>query len=370
MDPRDLPSYRADAPGARLDSEPWARSWAAFFAAVFDERDSSARQFIANAWTERIPSQGGFLVPEGLRAQVMAYMTPAVVRPRAMVLPMGSLRLGVPLLDNPSQANGAQALGGLTFSFVRDGDPVPSSAPALGRMILTARKLAALVPVPDELASDAAGAMDDFTARVVALGYSWAEDDYFIAGDGVDQPEGILNAGGAKKVSRANSGQVPVTADIAAMISALHPAALAAGYQPGVTDVGWLVSESLLGAWLQMYLVPGGSAATAGAPASLPDWLNLGDGHEVAPSILGLPAMVTDHQPAAGSGGDLALADLRNYVIGDRMELAVDRSERGSGFVADVTNYRFRARVDGRYWVREQTTTKAGSTASPVVILE
>lgn len=368
MDPRDQPGYRPDAPGARLDGEEWAKSWPAFLAAAFGE-DGSARQFIANAWSERVPSEGGLLVPEGLRAQVMAYMTPAIVRPRAMVLPMGSLRLGVPVLDNPAQS---QALGGLTFSFTEAAQAITSSTPTLARAVLEARKLAALVAVPNELADDAAGPIGDFFSRVVAMGLSWVEDDYFIGtnGTGAGVPQSILNAPCAKSVSRTNSGQVPVAADIASMISALHPAALAAGMTPGVTDIAWLVSVSLLGAWLQMYLVPGGSAASAGAPASLPAWLSLGDGHDIAPSILGLPAFPTDHQPAAGSAGDLMLADLRNYIIGDRLELTVERSALGSGFPLDISNYRFRTRVDGRYWVQSTTTTEASATVSPVVVLK
>jgi HK97 family phage major capsid protein len=360
--------YRQDAPGARLDSQEWAQSWPAFLAAAFSERDSSARQFIANAMGERVPAEGGFLVPEQLRSQVMAYVTPAVVRPRAMVLPMGSLRLGVPVLDNPSQASSAQALGGLTFSFTEDGKAITSSTPSFGRALLTARKLAALAAVPNELADDAAGAFGDFTSRVVALGLAWAEDDYFIAGTGTGQPEGIVSAGCAVAVSRAASGVVSA-ADVATMLSSLHPAALAAGLTPGVTDVGWLVSESVIASVLQAYLVPGGSAATAGAPASLPSWLSLGDGHEVGPSILGLPAFVTDHQAAVGSAGDLVLVDLRNYLIGDRLELTVKRSQLGPGFVTDISNYRFTTRVDGRYYVQSQTVTKAGSTVAPVVVL-
>lgn len=368
MDFRDSPLYRADAPGARLDSEPWARSWPSYFAAVFGA-DASARQFIRNAWTERVPSEGGFLVPESLRAQVMSYIAPAVVRPRAMVLPMGTLRMGVPHVDNPSQASGAQALGGLTFSFVEDGAAIPPSTPGLGRAMLQARKLAALVSVPNELESDAAGALGDFIARVVGIGYAWAEDDHFIAGTGAHGPQGILNAECALTQTRTSAGTV-TSADVAGMLSKLHPAALAAGLMPDVTDVGWLVSQALLVSILQMYLVPGGSAATAGAPASLPDWLNLGDGQKVTPSILGLPAFVTDHQPAAGTQGDLALADLRNYLVGDRMELTVERSAAGSGLVTDVTNYRFKARVDGRYFVPGSTTTEAAQAVSPVVILK
>lgn len=371
MDFRDSPHYRADAPGARLDSEPWARSWPAFLAAITSERDSTARQFIMNAWTERIPSEGGFLVPEQLRAQVLSYVTPAVVRPRAMVLPMGSLRLGVPVLDNPSQGSGKQALGGLTFAFTEDGAAIAASAPSFGRTVLEAQKLAALVGVPGELESDAAGALGDFISRVVAIGYSWAEDDYFITGTGTGQPQGVLNAPCAVTVNRAAESLVG-SADIAGMVSALHPAALAAGLQPGVTDIGWLVSESVLTDILQAYLVPGGNGATAGDPAALPPWLNLGDGHDTGPSILGLPAFVSDHSPALGDTGDIALIDFRNYLIGDRLELTADRSALGSGFVTDVTNYRFRARVDGRYFVPGPLTPEnqsGSSTVSPVVVL-
>lgn len=369
MDLRSLPAYRPGAPGARLDGQPWAASWPAFLAAVYDERDSSARQFIMNAWTERVPSEGGFLVPEGLRAQVMSYVTPAVVRPRAMVLPMGSLRLGVPVLDNPSQASGTQALGGLTFGFYDNDAAIATSTPGFSRLVLEAQKLAALVGVPNELDSDAAGALTDFFTRVVALGYSWYEDDAFIGGSGVFGPQGVLNASCAVTVTRAASDTVGAS-DVAGMVSRLHPASLAAGLTPGVTDVGWLVSETVLAKILQDYLVPSGGTVTSGAPVALPDWLNLGDGHETGPSILGLPAFVSDHSPALGDTGDIALVDFRNYLVGDRMELTVDRSPLGSGFVADVTNYRFRARIDGRYWVPGPVTPENGSdTVSPVVVL-
>jgi HK97 family phage major capsid protein len=374
MDFRDSPHYRADAPGARLDDQPWARSWPAFLSAVFDSRDGSARQFIRNAWTERIPSEGGFLVPESLRASVMAYVTPAVVRPRALVLPMGTLRMGIPVLDSSSQAGGAQSLGGMTFSFVQDGAAIPSSTPGLARVMLEAQKLAALAAIPNELDSDAAGALGDLFSRVVALGYSWYEDDAFIGGNGAGQPQGVLNAPCAVTVTRAASG-LPAAADLANMISAFHPASLAAGYAPEVNGVGWLVSQSVITGILQQYLVPGGGTATSGAPASLPAWLSLGDGRLTAPAILGLPALISDHSPAAGSAGDIALVDFRHYAIGDRMELTVDRSAAGSGFASDVTNYRFRARVDGRYTVMGPITPEIGAgddnadLVSPVVIL-
>lgn len=363
--------HRPDAPGAVLDSQPWARSWASFLRAVNDPRDGSARQFIANAAAqmgERVGSEGGFLVPEVLRAQVLAYMTPAIVRPRAQVLPMSSLRLPVPTLDNPSQASSAQVLGGLTFSFTEEGASIAASTPAFGRIVLEARKLAALCTAPNELADDAAGAWGDFLARVIAMGLAWVEDDYFIGtnGTGAGCPQGVVNAPCAVAVTRATSSVVSL-ADVAKMVNALHPASLSAGLMPGVTDVTWLVSASAFTSLLEMYLLIG-SVPTSAAAAGIP-WLSLGDGHDVGPSMLGLPLRVTDHQPAVGSKGDLILADLRHYVIGDRQVMQIERSWKGAQFIDDASYFRVRSRVDGRYWVQSATTTAAAQQVSPVAVL-
>jgi hypothetical protein len=50
--------------------------------------------------------------------------------------------------------------------------------------------------------------------------------------------------------------------------------------------------------------------------------------------------------------------------------MTVERSAAGSGFAADVVNYRFRARVDGRYFVQGPMTTEASQQVSPVVVLK
>lgn len=367
--------YRPDAPGAVLDGEPWARSWAAFLAAVNDPRDSSARQFIANAMSERVPAEGGFLVPENLRSQVMAYMTPAIMRPRAMVLPMSSLRLPVPTLDNPSQASGTQALGGLTFAFAEEGAAIPSSTPAFGRVVLEARKLAALMAAPNELADDAAGAFGDFLARVIAMGYAWYEDDAFIgsAGTGVSAPQSIMNAPCAVTFTRNGGGGAALQfVDIVKMFRALHPASKQSGLTSGVTTTAWLMSASVMDSILEMYF----SAGAGPTPIPPSGWFTMGDGDKIGPSMLGLPAIVTDHQPASGSPGDIILADLRHYLIGDRLTMTVERSAAGSGFITDVSNFRIRSRIDGRYWIQSSTTTETGAGSgganlvSPVVVLQ
>lgn len=358
--------HRPDAPGAALDGEPWARSWASYLRAVNDRHDGSARTFIANAMSERIPSEGGFLVPERLRSQVLSYMTPAQVRPRACVLQMDSLRAPIPTLDNPSQASGAQALGGLTFAFTEDGAQIATSNPGFGRVVLEARKLAAQMVTPDELADDASEAFGDFLARVIALGLSWVEDDFFIGtnGTGVGCPQSLLNAPCAVTVSRGTSSKVLLD-DLAKMVNGLHPASLSAGLMPGITGVAWLVSASAFTTLLELYLGIGTPANTAVASS---DWIDLGDGCDVGPSLLGLPLLATDHQPAVGSKGDVILADLRHYLIGDRLAMTVERSA-APGFASDQSYFKVKSRVDGRYWIQSATTTESAQLVSPVVVL-
>ena len=361
--------YRPDAPGAVLDGQPWARSWPAFIKAINNPNDSSVRQYIANAASmgERVGAEGGFLVPEVLRSQVMSYMTPAIMRPRAMVLPMSSLRLPVPILDNPSQSGTTEALGGLSFSFAEEGAALTATAPSFGRVVLEARKFAAYMQnVPNELVNDAAGAFGDFLARVVALGYSWAEDDFFINtnGTGVGCPQSLIYAPAAVTITRGTSNKV-LMPDIAAMFKALAPASKQTGLTPGVTSVAWLLSASVMDYILEMYYNPTGSEVVS--PSG---WFSMGDGDKIGPSFLGLPVIVTDHQPSIGNLGDVILADLEKYLIGDRLTMTVERSQESGGFIYDASNFRIRSRVDGRYWIQSSSTTEAGQNVSPVVVLQ
>lgn len=343
--------------------------------AITDPGDASARQFIVNAtpatFSERIPGQGGFLVPEILRSQVLAFMTGAIVRPRAMVLPMAGPRLAVPTLDNLTQASSTQALGGLTFAWAEESAGITPSLPAFGRTVLEARKAAAyMVGVDNGFVEDAAGAFGDFTASVLAQGYSWFEDDYFFSGTGVGEPQGILNAPCAVAVTRTNSAGAAIFADIVAMFRALHPGIKQHGLTSGVTSVAWLLSASVVDALVESYLnVGGASAPSTITPVAPPGWFTMGDGDKITPSLLGLPAIVTDHQPASGSVGDVMLCDLSKYLIGDQLAMTIERAAEGKAFPSDASDFRIRARLDGRYWIQSATVTEANQNVSPVVVL-
>lgn len=344
-------------PGAVLDKYPFAKSWAAYLKAI--RADGPDRRTIANAWTERVPSEGGFLVPWSLTEQVFAYLTAAVIWPRASVLPMGEYRVGLPVLDNPSQASGAQGLGGVTFSLTPDGGAIPASNPQFGAQFLEARKLAALLsPVPNELASDAEAAFGDLFSRVVGMGLAWELDDLFYNGDGAAEPQGLLNSGAALEVTRVNSSDPPVHADVIALLKKLHPASK--------KSATWLASEDTFDALIDEYLSVGSPVTQAVAPPMALVF----DAARGVWTLFGIDCEISDHQPPAGTPGDLALADISLYQIGSREMMTVERSQAGPVFASDASAYRIRTRVDGRFLPQSTYTLANGKVVSPLVVLD
>lgn len=358
-----------DPLGARLDHHPWAMTWGAYLNAIRDKNDRlGAQQVIRkvmtsrpqpqNAMSERVPSEGGFLLPERLRQQVLSYMTSSIVRNSGTIVPMDSERVPIPVLDNPNQSGSTQALAGLTFSLVQEGQAIPATTPNFGRLALEAWKIAAyMTGVPNELLSDSP-AFGDFLARIIAQGYEWFLDDLFLnTGTGVGQPQALVNAPGALAVTRNTSSKV-LHADIIAMLKGLHPASKA--------TATWLLSESAFDYLLELYEIVG--SAPSGQDVAAPQTL-IFDPIGKCWRLLGLPVEVNDHQVAIGSVGDVMLCDLGLYLVGERQEMIVEVAPLGAGFINDTSGIRIKARVDGRYWTQSTFTTVTGQSVAPLVIL-
>jgi HK97 family phage major capsid protein len=355
------PAFRP--PGAVLDQYGWAQSWSGFLAALRDPHDTlGVRPVIraaAEGMSERIPSGGGFLVPWVLTEKVLNYTAAAIVRPRATVVPMTSLQQAVPSLSAFDESDGAQALGGMKFSVVEEGDAIPATAPAFDRLQLEARKYGGyLQDVPAELLSDASSAMGDLLGRIIAEGYGWWEDELWINGTGAGQPQGLVNAPGAYTVNRAADGAVGLT-DLAAMMEALHPQA-----ERGAAC--WLVNSQVFDGLLTLSLGVGDSPSDTYVPASEWLWFDTAAG---CWRLIGLPCFPHDHNPALGDPGDCMLADLGQYLIGSLLALTVELSEAGAGFGKGTVNVRVRSRIDGRFWPQSTFTTAAGAVVSPLVLL-
>jgi HK97 family phage major capsid protein len=360
---------RAESAAAALDRFPWARSWGSFLSAVRDPGDEQgARAAIAKAMAsrprndmgERVPSEGGYLVPERLTSDVLSYMQTGIIRPRCTVVPMDAYRVSAPILDNPSQASGAQALGGMAWNFTQEGQPITATVPQFGRVTLEAWPDKALLKnVPNELLADATAFTftESFLPQVIAKGLSWHVDDLAIyQGTGAGQPQALAIAEAAVKVSRNTSSEV-LHADVVAMLKSLHPASKA--------TATWLASEDVFDQLLELYELAGSSPTSTTIPP--PNVLKCQNGRW---ELFGLELIPNDHQPAVGTPGDLVLVDLAVLLLGELGELTVDVSSKGSGFSTDSSNLRFRYRWDSRFWLQQAVTLANGKVTSPLVVLQ
>lgn len=356
-----------DGPAAKLDKQPFAASWSAFLNAI--RRDDDARAIIHKVMEEsrprnemgtRIPSGGGFLVPQRLAKTVLAYMTRGVIKQHATQVPMDTLRVGIPTLENISQASGAQGLGGLAFYMAEETAGITPTSPSFSQVVLEARKAAALLQrVPNELLDDATAFTEVFLPQTIALGMEWFIDDMAIGtGTGVGEPQALVNAPGAVTVNRGTANEV-LHLDIITCLKNLHPASKA--------SATWLLSEDAFDFLLELYENPSGgsNAGIATAPGTLrfnsvtKTW-----------ELLGVPAVVTDHQGVIGARGDVMLVDLALYLWGQRDEMLIEISSKGDGFVVSASNIRIKQRIDGRFWPQSSYTLQNGKVVSPLVVLQ
>jgi HK97 family phage major capsid protein len=357
--------FSARAPGAGInhlaDRDPDAMAKAFMAVAGRGRLDPSEMRRISgamqNAMSERVPGQGGFLVPENLRSEVLlASLEHSIIRPRARIIPMDSLRVPYPSIDD--QTHTSSVLGGLTGYWSEEAATLTASQPGFGRIVLEAKKLALYTEIPNELVNDAP-TLTSFLQMTLPMACAFYEDLAFISGSGVGQPQGYINAPGAIKVSRKTASKVKFE-DIAALYPRMLPVAM--------QNAIWVCSPSVIGQLLQLVMPTGDATVTYVAG---PLWLTAGS---VAPgaqyTLLGHPLFVTEKAAALGSTGDLAFVNLDYYLLGDRQTMTLTSSEHFK-FSSDLLAVRLLERLDGRIWIQSAVTPQNGdSTLSPVVLLQ
>ena len=366
--PGDVTRYNPQALGAVLDGE-FDSAWE-YFATVWHNTaktghhprlgDVSAKLAkVRNAFSSNVPAEGGFLIPETLRAQLlMVAMESAIMRPRAMVVPMETLRVPFPSIDVTS--NVSSIFGGITAFWTEEGAALTASQASFGRVVLDAKKLTAYTDVPNELLSDSLISFQALINMMFPKALAWYEDIAFIKGSGVGEPLGIVSTTNpaivavAKEAtqSAANNNQI-VWENIIKMFSRMLPSSL--------NDAIWLVTPDAFPQLATMAL----SVGTGGAPV----WLVNGQGSAPA-TLLSRPVVITEKAPATlGSQGDISFVDPSFYLIGDRQAMSASSSEHYK-FGNDMTSFRIIERADGKPWLQSAITPQNnGPTLSPYVQL-
>lgn len=354
--------FNMSAPGAKIDDADLFGSAAEFLQTIWHKADSlpgdkaarreklEALHRIKNDYGSTIPADGGFLIPETLRSDVMMIaLETAVTRPLSTVIPMESLSVLIPAVDSTS--NVSSVFGGIVCYWTEEGAALTESQGKFRRLKLEAKKLTAYSEVPNELVADAT-AFGAFFNQSYPRAMAWYEDDGFMNGTGVGEPLGWLNAAAAVSVAK-EAGQAADTIvweNIVKAYARMLPSSLG--------NAVWVASINTFPELATMAL----SVGTGGSAI----WLNNG---VVGPpvSILGRPVIFTEKAPVLGDAGDINFVDLSYYAIGDRQVMQAE-SSTDFRFQNDVTAYRFIQRVDGRPLVESAITPKNGGDAlSPFV---
>jgi HK97 family phage major capsid protein len=359
-DPRNL--YNPRAMGAVLDKEFTASDTglADYMQTIWHGASNSADRMgqlgrIRAAFSSTVPSEGGFLIPEVLRSELLRIsLETSIVRPRARVIPMESLRVPFPAIDSTS--NASSVYGGIVGYWTEEGAALTVSQASFGRIVLDAKKLTAYTEVPNELMADSITSFQAFLDQIFPEALGFYEDDGFMNGNGVGMPLGFANAANAAIIANSAEAGQPATTivweNIVKMFARMLPSSLGRAV--------WIASIDTFPELATMAL----SVGTGGSAI----WLNNG---QTGPpmTILGRPVIFTEKAPRLGSQGDISFVDLGMYLIGDRQVMSAMSSPHYK-FQNDQTAYRIIERVDGRPWMQSAITPKnSGNTLSAFVQL-
>lgn len=349
-------AYNPQAPGAVLDGE--FTDAAEFIRSTWHLNPSpeAAAKIsrLRNAFGSTVPADGGFLVPETLRSQLLQVaLEMAVVRSRATVVPMETARVPIPMIDSTS--NASSVFGGMIGYWTDEAAALTDSSASFGRVTLDAKKLTGLSAVPNELLADSLISFSALIGNLWPRAIAWYEDVAFVGGSGTGEPLGFLGNAATVAVAK-ETGQAANTIvyeNITKMYSRMLPSSL--------NRAVWLVSPDSLPELFTMSLSvgTGGSAIYVNSAAQ-----------DAPVSIFGRPVIVSEKMNTLGTQGDIAFVDLSYYLVGDRQAMTM-ASSTDYKFGNDQTTFRIIQRVDGRPWIQSAITPQNGSsnTLSPFVEL-
>lgn len=305
--------------------------------------------------SEGVPSDGGYAVPPDFRADIIKkVMGEDSLLGRTDQQISSTNNVTYPVDEtNPGSATGIRAY------WTAEGAQKTPSKPALGQVTVQLNKLAALVPVTDELLEDVSGLSNYLRTKTPEV-IDAKLNDAIINGSGAGEPRGILHSGALIQVG-AETNQAADTVNyqnIVNMWSRMH-----AKYRPNAV---WLINQDIEPQLMQMsFPVSGGATAV---PAYMPP-----GGLADAPygRLFNRPVIATESTQALGTTGDIILADLKQYLSLTKVGGLRQDVSMHLWFDYDITAFRFVLRVGGKPWWETPITPRNSQlTRSPYIALE
>lgn len=354
---KDGQYYSTEARGHALDGEfTNVADFAQHAIAYLRQEPSAIKRFTEmKNYSEVIPSEGGVLVPEEMRSDILTRsLETALVRPRAVVVPMPSGKLRYPAVDFTTEVG--EFYGGITGAWVDAGETIPASSGSFASILLDANKLALRATTPNELLRHAPAFLAWLNSALPAACGGF-EDIALIKGNGVGRPLGQLHPNNPSliTVSKELGQSAGITwPNVLSMVSRMLP--------ENLLRADWVIDMSALPEIMTMALPvgTGGSAVMAvNAAVSGPQ------------TLFGRPITWSRRTPGVlGTQGDISLTDFSTYLIGDTMAMRLEASSHEL-FSSDQTVFRLVEELDGRpQFLSSLAPENGGPTLSATVQLE
>lgn len=250
---------------------------------------------------------GGFAVADDFINDIYMLAEGALL-PFCSVVPMTSGSVGIPTdATVPWQDSGIQA------EWALEGVPLPEYIPDLSLQSFRLHKLAALVPLSEELTEDAPG-LSVWLPQALQRAATWKINTAIINGTGAGMFLGILNADCRIEIP-AEGGQGAgsiVAANVVNMVSRCLD----------VDGARWLMN-----------------------PDALAQVMMLSQWDNATRTLGGLPITTSEACPALGQPGDIILANLSGYRVASRGANLTQSSHLF--FDRDLTAFKMTSRFDG-----------------------
>ncbi len=285
---------------------------------------------LVKTFTQSLMTDGGTFVPENFAAEIIELLRHiAVIRTlgyRSTPLPNGNITIG-------------RQSGAATAAYIDEGAVISVSKPATDAVKLVEKKLAALVPVSNDLIRNASIAAEEFVRADLLKVMALREDLAFIRGDGsASTPRGLrYDTAAANVVDETTGSKTPTLAEVRTELNGM-----VYGFESN--DVPMLNPRMIINPRTKLYL-----KSLADGNGNDPIFLREMDQGK----IMGIPFAVTNQIPSnLGSGtneSEMYIYEADEFMIGDglKMELTVspdgtyeDGGSAKSGLSRDETPIR------------------------------
>lgn len=275
---------------------------------------------------------GSFLIPPAFSAELQKKITgDEALLPKTQALPISGNHMSMPVRETaPWDGTGVQAY------WTEEGGTISDSKPKYRLASWRLHKLAALVPITDELLGDAV-ALEAFMKEEAGDAINYKVNDAILFGSGAGKPMGIDGSGFTVTVAKegSQSADTVLFPNITKMWSRLLPKSRAKAVwyiNPMVEDqVKNMAFDSGSDTLVPAYLPPGGISAS---PYGL---------------LLGRPVIpMLGSMKELGDKGDILLADLSYYKSFYAAGGVQDAMSIHLYFDKATTAFRFIFRVDGQ----------------------